>query len=261
MNKDNQVFTNSLWQSLVRNLYEFPEYISSPRGLTIHETINGHYQVPMPAFLTIKERKVNYSFMFAEAAWILSGSNRVSDIEGYMKIYRNFSDDKVFLKGAYGPKVIEQLGYVVDTLVNDVDSRQAVLSIWRERPGTSKDIPCTLTMQFFIRDGKLDCVTNMRSNDIVKGFTYDIFTFSMISLAVLLLLKSRGTPVSLGELYVNAGSLHLYESDIKNVDKWVFNDNTINIDKHIEEILGVNSYEELISILQNKANEFKKVKK
>ena len=253
--------TNSVWQSKLEDIMFDYEHKVSPRGLNVKEIINGTYKVQMPACISLKSRNVNKAFMFAEAYWILSGSNRLEDVAKFMSGYRNFSDDQVFLRGAYGPKVVDQLPYVVDTLVNDNDSRQAVLTIWRERPGQSKDIPCTVAMQFFIRDSKLELVTTMRSNDIVLGFTYDVFTFSMIATAVQLLLRARGVDVDLGSLHVNAGSLHIYEDQQEKVSLWL-NDTKIDEDMilAVEEIKEAPTYLELLEALRIKAEYFKSIK-
>ena len=246
--------TNSLWKQQLHAVSKGYDFISKPRGMEVKEKIAGQYKVPMPAYLSLKSRKVNTKFMFAEAAWIISGSNRLEDIEPYMKKYADFSDDGVFLRGAYGPKVVDQLSYVVDTIVKDNDTRQAVINIWRERPGASKDIPCTLSMQFLLRDGKLNMVTTMRSNDIVLGFTYDVFTFSMVAKSVQLLLKQRGIKCELGDLYVNAGSLHLYETHYAQIETW-FDDREVDkdIENKVKIYTEVKTYEELISSLQRGA--------
>ena len=125
------------------------------------------------------------------------------------------------MNGAYGVKVVEQATYVADALSKDQDSRQAVINIWRERPAQSKDIPCTLNMQFLIRDGKLHAVVNMRSQDAVLGFSYDVFTFSAVAGLIRVLLKERGTDVELGYLHVHVGSLHLYEQHFDKADEWI----------------------------------------
>lgn len=226
--------TNEVWKSKVREIAENPQHISHPRGMEVKERLAEQYTVDMPAYIDLDERKVNVNFMFAEAAWIISGSNRLSDLTPTMKRYADFSDDGVFLRGAYGPKVVDQLGYVVDTLEKDNDSRQAVLNIWRERPGESKDIPCTTNMQFIIRDNKLNMITTMRSHDIVLGFTYDVFSFSMVAKAVQLLLKDRGINVDLGQLTVTAGSMHLYETHYEKYKQWTESD---RINKSIKTVV------------------------
>ena len=68
--------------------------------------------------VTIPERKLNYKFMFGEAEWILSGSNNVKHISKYMKAISKFSDNGITFRGAYGPKIVDQLDYVVCSLLN-----------------------------------------------------------------------------------------------------------------------------------------------
>lgn len=219
--------TNQIWKDKVVEIRDNYDYVVKPRGMEVREKVAGQYTVPMPAYLDLENRKVNVPFMLAEAAWIISGSNRLEDLTPTMKRYADFSDDGVFLRGAYGPKVVDQLGYVVDSLAQDQDSRQAVLNIWRERPGYSKDIPCTTNMQFLIRENKLNMVTTMRSHDIVLGFTYDVFSFSMVAKAVQLLLKEKGINVELGDLTVTAGSMHIYETHYEKSEEWL-QENAVN---------------------------------
>lgn len=251
--------TNKAWLELLDHI-ELNGKETSPRGILVKEVISASYDVPMPAFISLSKREANYSFMFAEAAWIISGSNRLAEIEPYMKNYRNFSDDGILLNGAYGPKVVDQLRYVVNTLVLDKDSRQAVINIWRERPGPSKDIPCTLSMQFLIRNDKLHVVTTMRSQDIVLGFTYDVFTFSMVAKAVQLLLRESGLEVNLGNLYVNVGSLHLYHDFYERVGDYktssVYDGEIINDASNFT----AETYEKLIEDLKRLANKYRKNK-
>ena len=109
---------------------------------------------------------------------------------------------------------------VVDALSRDPDSRQAVIEIWRPNPRDSRDVPCTLTVQWMIRDGKLHCLDSMRSSDAWLGWPYDVFNFSMLSLYILLMLKERSAitlqhidlmaRLQLGDLHLTAGSSHLY---------------------------------------------------
>lgn len=230
---------NMVWRELVETLIVRPDYLVSPRGMKCSEILAAGYAVPMPAYLDLEARHVNISFMFAEAAWILSGRNDLAYIKQYLPGYAEFSDDGVFMKGAYGPKVADQLPYIVQTLIEDSESRQAVLTIWRERPGPSKDIPCTIAMQFLIRNGQLHAFVTMRSQDVVLGYTYDIFTFSMISKAIQLMLQSQGIETELGMLHMNVGSLHLYDSYSERAERWSTTEDRVEkIGKEVDKILN-----------------------
>lgn len=188
--------------------------IPKPRGMPILERVGKSLTVSMEhPIITAKTRQLNHSFMFGEASWILSGQNDLGTIQKHMKKIGNYSDNGRMLSGAYGPPVVRQLEYVKRSLQNDMYSRQAVLTIWQERPEPSKDIPCTVSMQFLIRDNQIHCVTNMRSSDAYIGLPYDIFVFSCISAKVRDMLDIEG--LSLGKLTITAGSSHVYKENFE----------------------------------------------
>lgn len=205
--------TNTEWRRALYHLTHYGEQVS-PRGKPSRELLGFQTRIPMwDPIVTVPERKLGYKFMIAEAYWILTGDNRVSTIAPYSKQISQFSDDGQVFFGAYGPKVEDQLEYVVKKLTEDPFSRQAVVNIWREKPPQTKDVPCTLSAQWFIRDGLLYCVDTMRSSDIILGWPYDIFNFSMLSVGLACLLRQHGLEVGLGDLILTAGSQHLYEKD------------------------------------------------
>lgn len=205
---------NKQWINLLANLLDAP--VVAPRGKSTRELLGWKTLVPMDnPVITIRERRLGYRFMAAEAAWILSGDTRVSTIAPYSQAIGKFSDDGYQFFGAYGPKIKMQLPYIVQSLIKDEYSRQTVLTIWRESPMASKDIPCTVSLQWMIRDGFLECFANMRSSDAWLGVPYDWFNFSMVSAYLLLIL--RRYPVfhnlALGNLHFYAASQHLYEPE------------------------------------------------
>ena len=140
-------------------------------------------------------------------------------ISPFSRNISQFSDNGETFFGAYGPKITSQLFYVANTLSADPDSRQAVINIWRENPGPSKDIPCSLSVQFLIRDNRLHCQYTMRSSDAWLGWVYDVFNFSMLSGVVLLMLGDRFPQLELGTLTLTAGSQHLYERDREGISR------------------------------------------
>lgn len=186
---------------------------TAPRGLLTRELLGYQTVIPMSRpVITDANRAVAYRFMAAEAAWILSGSNRVADIKPYGPHMARFSDDKLFMSGAYGPRVLEQLPYVAAALCRDSATRQAVMTLWRSRPGDTKDMPCTVSIQFMIRKGRFDAFVNMRSSDAWLGVPYDWFSFSMVAAYVFAIISSTqaGDGVRFGNLYFTAASEHLY---------------------------------------------------
>jgi thymidylate synthase len=202
-------------------------YYAAPRGQNIVELLATQITLDMEyPVVAVASRKLGYKFMAAEAYWILTGDDRVENIAPYSKTIANFSDNGVTFDGAYGPMIKQQLDYVVEALVKDNDSRQAVLTIWRPSPAPSKDIPCTVSIQFLLRDGYLHCIDTMRSSDIWLGVPYDVFNFSMLSLQVALALRARGVWVQLGNLTLQAGSQHLYVRNREAADEALAHDAT-----------------------------------
>jgi thymidylate synthase len=198
---------NEVWASLLDDILTYGENVS-PRGMLCKEircnktVIDMHYPI-----VTNPVRKLGYKFMAAEAYWIITGDNRVKTIAPYSKDISNYSDDGVIFAGAYGPEVIKQISYVLKQLRKDRDTRQAVMTIWKKSPAPSKDIPCTISVQWLIRNNVLHCIDTMRSSDAWMGWVYDVFNFTMLSAYLALALED----VELGSLTLVAGSQHLYE--------------------------------------------------
>lgn len=171
-------------------------YEVAPRGLPTLERLH-----PPPMVFSLErpvvvcpERKLNRQFMVTEPLLALSGDNRVSSLAPYIKGMRKYSDDGETFRGAYGPMIVDQLPWCVDQLLADRDTRQSVLTIWRPRPGPSKDVPCCVSMGFNIRNGYFNALVHMRASDVWLGCPYDLFTFSMIAWRALLWYNSREDP-------------------------------------------------------------------
>lgn len=195
--------------SLLTNVLD--GYFHSPRGLGTRELIGYTTTVNMQyPLVTWIERKLNYKFMVAEALWILEGRNDLESVGQYCKKYHEYSDDGMTLTGAYGPPFVEQVRYVVDALKKDNQSRQAVMTMWRQNPRDSKNIPCTIALQFMLRDELLHTNVFMRSSDAWLGWPYDVFCFTMMTLHVSLCLNGQ----DLGNLTIFAGSQHIYEENM-----------------------------------------------
>lgn len=204
---------NVEWLRLISTTLEHGEE-RAPRGKLTRD-LRQHTIVIDARFcvLAIPARKLNYHFMAAEAYWILSGDDRVATIAPWNIKIAEFSDDGERFFGAYGPKVKAQLPYVIEKLLEDRDTRQAGLTLWRESPPKTKDIPCTISIFFSLVDNQLSCHVYMRSSDQWLGLPYDLFNFSMLTHLVCCRYNERhgGDTISPGWLFLTAASSHLYE--------------------------------------------------
>ena len=155
-----------------------------------------------------------------ELLWYLSGSNRLDHIEYYIPHYPHYSDDGRTLFGAYGPKLFGvdgQISTVVQALQTKSSTRKAVIQLFSSSDikELHNDIPCTCTLQFLVREGKLNLYTSMRSNDAFRGMPHDIFAFTMLQELV-----ARKLGVSLGEYGHFVASLHIYLEDLDKVENF-----------------------------------------
>ncbi|MBT9290398.1 thymidylate synthase [Prosthecodimorpha staleyi] len=152
-----------------------------------------------------------------EFLWYLSGSNSLDFIESYVPMYRKEAEPDGTVHGAYGPRLlnmragINQFSSVIELLRERSGSRRAVIQIFNAEDIAThhKEVPCTTTLQFFVRNDHLSMAVTMRSNDAYKGLPHDVFCFTMIQEMV-----ARALGVCLGEYIHFVGSMHLYESDL-----------------------------------------------
>jgi thymidylate synthase len=158
-----------------------------------------------------------------ELLWYLSGSDRLEFIEPYVPLYKDDAVDGV-LPGAYGPRIfamrqkINQLKNVIDTLKENPRTRRAVIQLFNAEDIETRltEIPCTTTLQFFVRDEKLLLSVTMRSNDAYWGLPHDVFCFTMIQEMV-----ARCLDVGLGEYYHYVGSMHVYERFVEKIVEYM----------------------------------------
>lgn len=193
---------------------------SSRDGAVVGEFLNAVTIIEDPTrnIITSTDRKMPMRYAVGELLWYLSGSNRLSDITKFSKVWERMSDDGETVNSAYGHRILYQFGfnqleYVVNALIANPNSRQAVIHIkdpqdYTEHP--TKDVPCTVCLQFFIRDGKLHMTTYMRSNDVWTGFPYDVFSFTCIQILVAFCLH-----IDIGTYTHIAGSLHMYQRSLE----------------------------------------------
>jgi thymidylate synthase len=225
----------------------------SPRNMETKELTNVTFHVKdgLSNILISDVRDLNYRFMIAEWLWTRGGMADVGSLERYNSIMRQFSDDGIYLAGAYGPRLKTQWKYVFENLQQPF-SRQAIASIWTTSPWPSKDIPCTLTLQWLIRNECINCTVNMRSSDAWLGLPYDFFNFSQLTNVVS---SSFGLPV--GSMTMNLASSHLYKQHFDLAKKLLLKDKVYSIDSpQFTKEVRVPSDEDLQEILNNPKGDF-----
>lgn len=202
-----------------KTLCKMNEENDSRDGVVAGEVINAITVINDPTRNLVigSPRNIPIRYAIGEFLWYLSGNNELKEIQKYSSGWDRMTDDGIHVNSNYGYCIkykygFDQLEYICKLLTDKPETRQAVIHIKEPSYKSSKDVNCTVCLQFFIRENKLYMTTYMRSNDIWLGFPFDVFQFC--NLQVLL---SMRLGVELGTYTHISGSLHLYKRDKKDV--------------------------------------------
>jgi hypothetical protein len=168
---------------------------SAPRGLPIRELLG---EVAwFYAGEIVGRTKVNPRLGFTEGLMLVAGLRDVKWIHAAapnvdLSLYGEFA--------FYGPKGFSQYDGVLAELRRDPDSRRAVVVLATPADLVRSGLPCTLALQFFIRDGRLSLLAHMRSSDAVLGVPYDVMQFGLLAqcFAQVLGVPSHAVGLSMG---------------------------------------------------------------
>lgn len=205
---------DDLLRAVFTQLLKIKDPISATRG-SFKEIVGVLLHLTNPrARLSRTEMKGKVFSALGEWLWYLSRANDLGFINYYIPgQYAENSDDGISVRSGYGERLynlrgINQLGSVVELLRKRPSTRRAVIQLF-DASDLQRDyasIPCTCTLQFLLRNEKLEMFVNMRSNDAYFGLPHDIFAFTMLQELV-----ATSVGAGLGEYKHSVGSLHLYD--------------------------------------------------
>ena len=185
----------------------------------VAEIINANLCLKDPTHNTMCEcrRKMPIRYAIGELLWYNSRNITAKSIEPFSKFWNKIAEPDGTVNSNYGYCIHDKFGFdqldvVKELLRREPNTRQAIIHIKEPRniiDNPTKDLNCTMTLQFILRNNKLDMITTMRSNDVWLGLPYDVFNFTCIQIQMAMELS-----VDIGVYYHNVGSLHLYKKDV-----------------------------------------------
>jgi thymidylate synthase len=236
---------NEYYADVCRALIDFG-VDAAPRGKSTKELHPTTVLItePRKRIMTCHNRVINLPFALLEAIQILAGHNdpqalwfynsQIIDIQGDRPpgtFGDSFWRDKVtHFNAAYGERLrhysvgpygvepgtsynrdtIDQLEHVIETLRHDPDSRQASIVLSHPLRDNyqidTKDRACNVYAHAMIREGKLDWMQVIRSNDAVWGIPYNVVQWSHVQEYV-----AGCLGVEVGNLFIVQDSFHVYE--------------------------------------------------
>lgn len=199
---------------LVTWLLETGDRVESRAGLTVERTgVTLLFEDPTTVMLPVGVgRKINPRLAAVETLQLISGTSDGGElIRRAAPTYDDvLLDPQNVDYAAYGLRLRYQLEGIYQELKANPLSRRAVLAIWREEDlYHDGDRPCTLSLQFLIRNDALELHVTMRSQDAWLGTPYDAFMFTQLQRSY-----AAALDVSVGKYVHHVGSLHLYERNV-----------------------------------------------
>jgi thymidylate synthase len=193
--------------------------------LKVKESILSNFVInPKQPIADFPQRNFNWKYLAGEMAWYLKQDRDVDYIGNFSNFWSRITNpDTNEINSNYGSLVFnkEQFGWVIDSLEQDKNSRQAIMffNSPKFQFEGNKDFVCTMYANFFIRHNILHMKVQMRSNDIFYGLTFDAPFFAFLQQSVYLKLKETYPDLELGMYYHYADNLHFYERHFELADQ------------------------------------------
>lgn len=209
------------------------DFLIDKSGVKIVELLAPRIEIPMSeneeGFIDFESKKAPRKYCAKEHDWYTSKDlsiNQVSDVQ----IWNQVADSNKEINSNYGYLVYSkgnfaQFSHALETLKKHKDSRQAIViytrpSIQLEHNDLGgADFICTIDQHFFIRNNKLMCVTDMRSNDCIFGTFNDIPWFASVYQDMYKQLKETYPELEYGSLVFIPHSFHCYERHFELLEK------------------------------------------
>ena len=229
------------------------EHRSFPRGLETFEKLNVQFTVNFPTSKPIVtkdyERNVTIiNYTAKEFEWYNSGNVMANSAPA--KFWKTLADREGRINSNYGHLIFHDdsegsplewstnellntctttyfrtpFEWVLLSLLNDKQTRQAIMRINKPKHAYvgNKDLPCTMYLNFHIRNEMLYTTVRMRSNDLTTGLVYDLPYFSKVAEDMVKEYNENveeANKIRLGPLTFSADSMHIYAKDLNKVAK------------------------------------------
>lgn len=173
-------------------------------------------------FPAVTTKKLHLPSIIHELLWFVSGDTNI----GYLNrngitIWDEWADENGDLGDVYGRqwrawrsgdgRRVDQLSNVVEQIKANPTSRRLVVSAWN--PGEIERMalpPCHYAFQFYVADGRLSCMFNMRSVDTFLGLPFNIASYALLTHLV-----AQQCGLDPAELIWIGGDVHLYVNHIE----------------------------------------------
>ncbi|MDT8858672.1 thymidylate synthase [Alkalihalobacillus sp. MEB130] len=116
-------------------------------------------------------------------------------------------------EGANG-KTYDQIQYIINEIKRNPDSRRLLCNAWSASDLENQQLPpCHYAFQFYVVDGKLSCMFNMRSNDVFLGLPFNIASYALLTHLI-----AHECNLEVGELIYTGADVHIYSNHVEQIN-------------------------------------------
>lgn len=168
-------------------------------------------------FPLMTTKKLHIKSIVHELLWFLSGETNVNYLrENGVSIWDEWADEEGNLGRVYGAQwrtwqgpngqAVDQISGVIEQIRRSPDSRRHLVSAWNPAEVDSMALPpCHYAFQFYVANGRLSCMFQMRSVDTFLGLPFNIASYALLTHMV-----AHQCGLEAGELIWTGGDVHLY---------------------------------------------------
>ena len=211
---------DNVWQEIARSFAEGECSDQQSRAGMTSEILHAAISIenPRQRWVTSRRPALNIAFALAEIIWIIRGRNDSAFLNYFNRQLPKYAGQGVCYHGAYGYRLrttfhLDQLERAYHVLSRNPDSRQVVLQIWSplddlpdpKGDAAAPDIPCNLNSIVKVRNGRLEWLQVLRSNDVYRGLPYNFVQFTTLQEVL-----AGWLGLELGAYHQLSDSLHIY---------------------------------------------------
>ncbi|PCJ96735.1 MAG: dCMP hydroxymethylase [Hyphomicrobiales bacterium] len=206
-------------RNTLRDKYVANDFVTDKTGEKTIEILGASFLADEEAIFG----EINKEYIKEELEWYHSLSTNINDIRaGEPPAAWKYAADKYgninsnYGKLIFTPIYFDQYANAMYELQINPNSRRAIMiynrpSMWEEYKENGKsDFICTNAVSFYIRDNKVHCVVQMRSNDVYLGYRNDRAWHLHI-----LKMMANDLNLEVGDIYWQVQNLHIYEKHFK----------------------------------------------
>jgi len=172
-------------------------------------------------FPLVTTKKLHIRSIIFELLWFISGDTNIGYLqENGVTIWDEWADANGNLGNVYGKqwrawkkadgREIDQISRTISQIRTDPTSRRLIVNAWNVGELDEMALPpCHYAYQFYVADGRLSCMFNMRSVDCFLGLPFNIASYALLTHMI-----AHQCDLGVGDLIWNGGDVHLYRNHI-----------------------------------------------